>query len=481
MTEKNKEKNEIGNLLKSRVFTLKDQLDFAEFSGDKNPIHINSLEARRTIAGQCIVHGINSLLWALDTFVFSTGLTFSSCKAKFQNSVFLNETIDCFWNEESNKLSLVSNSIVLCSIRLELGPVKKVDSMQIPICKTREVPEARSFKECVSLQTVPLSFFGNPEMAKQLFPSFFAEYGKAAVCDLALISEIVGMQVPGLNSLFLSVQANFLENKDAKFFRIEKSDSRYGTMELAITASTIRGLAQVVFRPSPQKSKSIDELSKHVKKGEFKNVNALIIGGSRGLGEMIAKLIACGGGKSVITYNSGLGEATRLKNEITSHGEMCDILQLSVGKNNNVLDPYKGFNQLYYFATPKIFGKRSLGFNETLYNTFVEVYVKGFAKVCDKLILGTEYLAVFYPSSIAIEKPLASLEEYIAAKLEGEEFCKKLNNKTNMAVYYPRLPRIDTDQTLSLIKAISADPVEVLLPHLREMTNNSKYKKPDLL
>ena len=481
MKENNKEKNEFGRLLQSRIFTLKDQLDFAEFSGDKNPIHINSLEARRTIAGQCIVHGINSLLWALDMFVSSTGVTVHSCKAKFQNSVFLNEIIDCFWNEESNKLSLVSNSIVLCSIKLEPGSVKKVDSMEIPVCKTREVPEARSFKECVSLQTVSLSFFGNPEMAKQLFPSFCAKYGKATTCDLALLSEIVGMQVPGLNSLFLSVQVNFLDNKGAKFFKIEKSDSRYGTMELAITASTLRGLAQVVFRPSPQKSQSIDELSKQVKKGEFKNVNALIIGGSRGLGEIIAKLIACGGGKSVITYNSGLVEATRLKNEITSHGEMCDILQLSIGKKSNVLDHYNGFNQLYYFATPKIFGKRSLGFNETLYNTFVEVYVKGFAKVCEKLLQGTEHIAVFYPSSIAIEKPLASLEEYIAAKLEGEEFCKELNKKNNMTVFYPRLPRIDTDQTLSLIKALSADPAEVLLPHLREMTNNSNNKKANLL
>lgn len=477
MTENNKEKNEFGKLLKSRVFTLKDQLDFAEFSGDKNPIHINSLEARRTITGQCIVHGINSLLWALDTLVFSTGVIVRSCKAKFQNSVFLNETVDCFWNKELNKLSLVSNSIVLCSIKLELGPVKKVDLMQIPVCKTREVPEARSLKECVSLQSVPLSFYGNPEMAQQLFPSFFAVYGKTTTCDLAVLSEIVGMQVPGLNSMFLSVQVNFSENKNAKIFKIEKSDSRYGTMELAINASTLDALAQVVFRPSPPKSQSIDDLSKQVKKNEFKNVNALIIGGSRGLGEMVAKLIACGGGKSVITYNSGLEDATRLKNEITSHGEMCEILQLSIGKNSNVLDHFNGFNQLYYFATPKIFGKRCLGFNEKLYNDFVEVYVKGFAKVCDKIIQGTEHLAIFYPSSIAIEKPLASLEEYIAAKLEGEEFCKKLNNKSNMAVYYPRLPRIDTDQTLSLIKTLSADPAEVLLPHLRKMTNNFNNKK----
>ncbi len=473
MTDNNKEKNEFGRLLQSRVFTLKDQVDFSDFSGDKNPIHVNPLEARRTIAGQCIVHGINSLLWALDVLVFSTGLTVRSCKAKFQNSVFLEESIDCFWNEESNKLSLVSDSTVLCTIKLDPGPVKKVDTMEMPVSKTRDVPESRSFEECVLLQAVPLSFFGNPEMAKQLFPSFVAKYGKATSCELALLSEIVGMQVPGLNSLFLSVRVDFLKNPDAKQFKIVKSDSRYETMELAVTASTLSGLAQVVFRPSPKKSQSIADLSKQVKKGEFGNVNALIVGGSRGLGEIVAKLIACGGGKSVITYNSGVEEATRLKNEITSHGETCDIVQLTIGKDSNILDSYSGVNQLYYFATPKIFGKRSFGFDEALLNNFAEVYVKGFEKVCDTLLQGTDYLVVFYPSSIAIEKPLASLAEYIAAKIKGEEFCEKFNKKNNIVVYYPRLPRIDTDQTLSLIKAVSADAIDVLLPYMREMTSNS--------
>jgi hypothetical protein len=477
MIDDNKKKNDFGRLLQSRVFTLKDQVDFSEFSGDKNPIHINPLEARRTIAGQCIVHGINSLLWALDVLVFSTGLTVRSCKAKFQNSIYLEESIDCFWNEKSNKISLVSKSTVLCNIKIEPGPVKKNDSIEIPICKSRNVPEAQSFEECLLHHKISLSFFGNPEMSKQLFPSFVAEYGNSTACDLALLSEIVGMQVPGLNSIFLSVQVDFLENQESKFFKIVKSDSRYETMELAINASTISALAQVVFRPSSKGSQSIIEIGKKVTKGEFKNLNALIVGGSRGLGEIVAKLIACGGGKSVITYNSGVEEATRLKNEITTYGETCDIVQLSVGNNNNVLDHFKGFNQLYYFATPKIFGKRSFGFDETLLSTFIEVYIKEFERVCDTLLKRTDHLDVFYPSSIAIEKPLASLAEYIASKIKGEEFCEELNKKNNITVFYPRLPRIDTDQTLSLIKAASADAVEVLLPYLREMTISTNSHK----
>ena len=45
-------------VLAVKTFTLEDQLEFARFSGDRNPIHIDPVAARRTLTGQCIVHGI---------------------------------------------------------------------------------------------------------------------------------------------------------------------------------------------------------------------------------------------------------------------------------------------------------------------------------------------------------------------------------------------------------------------------------------
>ena len=43
--------------------------------------------------------------------------------------------------------------------------------------------------------------------------------------------------------------------------------------------------------------------------GEFANVRALVIGGSRGLGEITAKIIAAGGGDVWITYRRGKEDA----------------------------------------------------------------------------------------------------------------------------------------------------------------------------
>ena len=44
------------------------QASFAAVSGDSNPIHLDPLAARRSLAGGAVVHGIHALLWALDSW-----------------------------------------------------------------------------------------------------------------------------------------------------------------------------------------------------------------------------------------------------------------------------------------------------------------------------------------------------------------------------------------------------------------------------
>ena len=46
--------------MQHRIFTLADQIAFAELSGDNNPLHLDPVVARRTLFGQPIVHGVHS-------------------------------------------------------------------------------------------------------------------------------------------------------------------------------------------------------------------------------------------------------------------------------------------------------------------------------------------------------------------------------------------------------------------------------------
>src|SRR6516165_4368518 len=53
-------------MLAERTFTETDQARFAAVSGDRNPVHVDAVFARRTQAGAPVVHGVHLLLWGLD-------------------------------------------------------------------------------------------------------------------------------------------------------------------------------------------------------------------------------------------------------------------------------------------------------------------------------------------------------------------------------------------------------------------------------
>tara|TARA_B110000240_G_scaffold186172_1_gene222473 strand:+ start:299 stop:481 length:183 start_codon:yes stop_codon:yes gene_type:complete len=52
-----------------REFTMDDGLFFAKCSGDYNPIHLDPVASRRFMFGEPIVHGLHTVLWALDVWL----------------------------------------------------------------------------------------------------------------------------------------------------------------------------------------------------------------------------------------------------------------------------------------------------------------------------------------------------------------------------------------------------------------------------
>jgi hypothetical protein len=58
--------------------------------------------------------------------------------------------------------------------------------------------------------------------------------------------------------------------------------------------------------------------------------------------------------------------------------------------------------------------------------------------------------------------------EYAAAKMAGEIVCDFLRKvHPGLAIHKPRLPRVATDQTASLLPVSNQEPVLVLLGNLR--------------
>src|SRR5215468_585951 len=78
-----------------RTFSLDDQLRFAAWTGDANPMHVDPLAARRTQYGQPVVHGVHGLLWALDAAAAAgVELTpFRGLSVQFQKPILLGDEV----------------------------------------------------------------------------------------------------------------------------------------------------------------------------------------------------------------------------------------------------------------------------------------------------------------------------------------------------------------------------------------------------
>ena len=241
-----------------------------------------------------------------------------------------------------------------------------------------------------------------------------------------------------------------------------------GLLPLAVEGSGMRGRLQALLRPVPVVQAGVAEVARRVRRGEFAGQRALIIGGSRGLGEVMAKIVAAGGGAVCVTFRRGKADAERVCAELRGIGCEARALQFDAVADELPELPWTP-THLYYFATPQITIERATPFSAEKFADFCACHVKGFARtVLAGLARGGGTLTAFYPSTIFLDEPAPGVAEYCAAKAAGEALGRQLAQRfPALRFRAPRLPRMTTDQTAGLVALPAADPLETLLAALR--------------
>lgn len=463
-------------MLETRRFSLDDQIAFAKMSGDCNPMHVNPVQARRTVFGEPVVHGAHLVIWALETLQKRIDEV-QSLRVKFKLPVKLDEELVLRVQTETENSSLIELSVkerVVCEITLnyssEMRSEKKSEEPRFfneEACK--DVPR---FFDTTSIKSASGEFpqFLDVSLAKSLAPLVW-RVAPDLILSLASSSRLVGMECPGLHSLFSELKLSRtkigIRSKNAPLsWTVRKFDARFSRAE--ITASTdIANMEIVAFlRPAPQMQPTSFEIVREVGLGNYAERRALVIGGSRGLGEVCAKILAAGGADVCLTYNQGKHEADEVVDEIVqsggrAHAVSCDVLNL---KNSALEEMIKNWSptHLYYFATPPIF-VASRTFSSSLFRTFCDFYVHGFVELLELVGQG-EGITVFYPSSEAVDELVPDMAEYAAAKSAGEIVCRQLEKtKRDLTVNIVRLPRLPTDQTSTMFPVEAAEPIPLLL------------------
>lgn len=286
---------------------------------------------------------------------------------------------------------------------------------------------------------------------------------------MAALSSIVGMMLPGLHSIFVSLKIELGRENVQNFnsIKIIKADKRFQIVDIRAAADNTNSYIRAIVRAKPVESISSDELSKLLKSESNINKKILVIGGSRGLGSITVKILSLLGCAVTFTYAKGKEDAMRLKDEISQFNKNIQCVEYDI--NNNDIKEFYKFNPeyIFYFPTPKIFVKRKKSFEDSLYKNFHFYYVEAFKQIYKKSVVNG-VKGIFYPSSIAIEDSTVEMPEYVKAKIEGENLCKKLSDYGNTSILVKRLPRTHTDQTATNLNIKSENSFDIMMPIIKE-------------
>jgi NAD(P)-dependent dehydrogenase (short-subunit alcohol dehydrogenase family) len=459
--------------LASRIFGMDDQIAFARLSFDWNPIHQDPAFARRTQFGAPIVHGIHTLAWAANAVLQRLPLKVSNIRARFLQPLFIGEPACVRIRRRTDRqleFEVLAADVVVASIRLSSGPGKSV-AAGAPLAtsapaRIRQPADLRFDQLAGQAGTVATT----DADVRSLFPALADSIGPPAVKALLAASQIVGMACPGLHSLFAGLDVNcdadaYREN--ALAYAATKLDARFRSLQIEVSGSGIAGRLEAFARPAPPAQPGMAEIAPRVPASPFAGQRSLIVGGSRGLGEVTAKIVAAGAGRAVITYREGRDEAERVAADIRRSGGQCEILRYdALAPAAAQLQTLGAVDCAYYFATPRIFRRKSALYEPQTLRTFLSVYADGFYDLCTALAReGAGRLTAFYPSTTAIEQSSGTTAEYAMAKMAGEILAKYLNEfAVGINVVSRRLPRILTDQTAAVGVASADNALDVMLP-----------------
>lgn len=465
-------------------FSIVDQLNFAKLSQDSNPMHCDEVLARRYIFGEPVVHGINAMILAIKAWSEQHALPFviNSLRCKFNKPIYLQEEIRFeVKNENENediRINVIQNDEIRIRIRIKIriGINFKVFKNEVQFTPTEEYdsyaatePEDISFSELAGYSK-KLQCAINSKLAINIYSKEFVDkIGRGQLAEIISYSRIIGMHTPGLNSIFseLQIDKNQVQEQDEIFFKVQSIDERFNIVNVRSNGPNFNASLRAFYRPVQVSQKSISQMESNLNKDEFIDFRALIIGGSRGLGEFTAKCLGYGGADILITYARGKDDTKKVSEDIKKYNKNVSIHRLDVSSLKNFdyqiiehFDP----THIFYYATPFIFNGVKDKFCQVKYDKFKAYYVDAFQMIVENLANSNAHnRCFFYPSSVAVDERPNDMLEYTLAKKNGELLCSELERKyPNIKIYKPRLPRLETDQTVSLSSVKNEDPTKIL-------------------
>ncbi len=477
----------LSGLIAERTFSADDQTGFAALSGDANPMHMDAQAARRTPAGAPVVHGVQSMLWALETLAPDLPVrSLRGLDADFARFLYVGERCALYvtrHNATECRAELRVGDTRISQYVMRLGEPAEPDAAlpagpagPLAYQASQTVPLPLTWDE-VATAAGTVAFFQPDEAASQAYPGLGQAIGGARLSALLALTRLVGMVSPGLHSTFHKIAVSFVDDGDAGgrdlFFSPIAVEPRFSVVTLGVRAPGLSGKLRASRRSEPMRQPTSEALrallpAAYANGAPPANAMALVVGGSRGLGEVTAKLLGLRGIETIVTYASGRDDAEAVAADIRAAGGRAQAMRLDMlaepGPQLAALE--RAPTSAYYFATPRIAGRPAATFDPASFHAFCRIYVDQFGMLCaDLAARSTATVEIFYPSTVFVDEAPRNMAEYAMAKAAGEVLSANLNRYAQrLHIESVRLPRVATDQTTGMIESEMGSAVDCMIP-----------------
>ena len=404
--------------MKSFKITNNDALKYSKISGDYNKIHTNDKIGYNSIFGEKICHGTLALIKILKLINLKRLIKDKkkfSINVKFQNFIKYN-----------NKIFVLKKKNTFTAYQDLREIIKIKTNFENPSLKTTKLPRYKK-----------ISIFTRKKKYKKDQKIENISY------LLNILSKYVGTVYPGDLSIIKEININFNFQLNPKINNIKiisnKLDPRFPIIQNRLSTENFIIDFQSIERPVVKKNKKFIPkiITKKIQKIKY---NALIVGGSQGIGLEVVNILNQNKKiTKIVTYNV---------NKIKKSNKKMIPIKLNIFKDlniiNNIIKKHSPL-RIFYFASPKI------SFENKLSRDLVKKYQYMFLKAPLTLLRKnkTKEISFFYPSTTNIFKNKNAY--YSQVKRSAEIKLSKLCNKNDISINIIRLPALYSRQSVSII------------------------------
>jgi len=439
---------------------------FAELTGDRSSLHTDDAFARRSRFRERVAHGMLTVasLAALTSLHPERGqVRFESIKGHFREPVrphdrlllCLNARFDGDMGEFSATWTHAGHAkeLAVASGRYRLTAPADQTLTGSDLLSTPRFEELDLDLDALEGRTETIGFATDPRLLEQIESRLLIPMGLAPGCCVSpellavlMLSTLVGMRLPGRRAVFLRFALDFEKLVDAAQIcalsgttqRVQRGAELLSTdVTLTIDDTPVAtGSVEALVTSPPANMPNPEELaSKYLDLGLQGRV-ALVVGGSRGIGEVTAKFLAKLGARVALSYHRGGTDAEKIVESIRAAGGTaacfaCDVRSVDqvAATVDAVADTFGGIDILVNCFVGRFDPSPTLTNHWDDYLEELEISVKGVHTVCSAVVplmreRGAGKIVNF--STVAVHNPVSGQSRYATAKGAVEAYTRNL-------------------------------------------------------